>query len=523
MTDVYDYLRGHLEELAAPYLFIGSGLSRRYAQLPSWEELLRNFCTPLKQPFEYYRGLSENDLPKAATAIAKDFYDIWWLSDEFENSRTQHRSLVTDPSLPLKIEIANSFEAAVRNLTIPEELEKEFDLFKKVTVDGIITTNYDRLLSTAFPTFTVFTGQDELLLADPHGIAEIYQIHGSSDSPSTLILTEEDYNKFAERDAYLAAKLMTIFVEHPVIFLGYSMSDPNILQILNSILKALPEKHQDYLKKRLIFVRWDATCTPRITTRTMQVGEASLETTEISTSHFIDIFQALGARERAFPANILRHLKSQVHELVKSNDPEGRLAASTDIDSPNDKLKIVFGVAAELTTKGLVGLSRFELFEDVLNCPDRGLPARNILEETLQSAAFRRNMYVPYWKYLRNGHFLNDEGSLKTGSKIPDRIISYIERETKNLPPKGCRGIENMQDIIDTKGKDWVLTHPWELLNHTQDTEGLREFLIANKDLRSDHKTSTSYAKLVVAYDWLMYGPPHIASQHTTHKEQEHH
>jgi hypothetical protein len=42
-----------------------------------------------------------------------------------------------------------------------------------------------------------------------------------------------------------------------VVFLGYSLSDPNILQILASIVQCLDNKNIGKLKNRLIFVEWD--------------------------------------------------------------------------------------------------------------------------------------------------------------------------------------------------------------------------------------------------------------------------
>jgi hypothetical protein len=35
----------------------------------------------------------------------------------------------------------------------------------------------------------------------------------------------------------LAAKILIIFLEHPVIFLGYSISDKNIENVLKAIVK----------------------------------------------------------------------------------------------------------------------------------------------------------------------------------------------------------------------------------------------------------------------------------------------
>lgn len=63
-------------------------------------------------------------------------------------------------------------------------------------------------------------GQKELFFND-QGIAEIYKIHGSLEVPDSIVINEQDYLQFQENSSYLAAKAETIFMEYPIIFLGY--------------------------------------------------------------------------------------------------------------------------------------------------------------------------------------------------------------------------------------------------------------------------------------------------------------
>ena len=63
MGAVKDFLIPHLAPLATPYLFVGAGLSRRYAALPSWSELLRLFADKTGQPYEFYLSAADGDLP----------------------------------------------------------------------------------------------------------------------------------------------------------------------------------------------------------------------------------------------------------------------------------------------------------------------------------------------------------------------------------------------------------------------------------------------------------------------------
>lgn len=512
MGKAYDFLSHHLKSMSAPYLFVGSGLSRRYADLPDWQGLLRHFSSFTAQPFEYYRGLSSGDLPTTASLLAKDFYPIWWTDSRFAASRTDQGSEVIEPSSALKIEVARYFEDALTGFVIPSSLAEEYALLGRANVEGIITTNYDGILAGVFPDYTVFTGQDELLFEASQGIAEIYMIHGSSKEPQSLVLTREDYDDFRDRDAYLAAKLMTFFVEHPIIFLGYSLSDGNVLEILGSLVRALRGKNADKLRDRLLFVRWDPTAPADVRTHTVQIGSGSIEAYEIVVPDFVDVFRALGTKERALPARVLRHLKHQIYELVKSNDPDGRLVQISDIESTTDQLDVVFGVGAKMTVKGIVGLSRWDLVDDLLGTPDRGLPSSQVIKEAFGSS-FASNWYVPYWKHLRNGGFIIAEsGALSSDAEVPAKVRSYVARDQRNLANRSLPRDLTFQDVLQGAGEDWVLAHPWSLLDRTGDAAGLREFLDVNRAYRQQSYNLTQYAKLALVYDWLMYGPPNRAS-----------
>lgn len=122
-------------------------------------------------PYNYYKGLAESSLPETANLIAQAFYEIWWKSPGYAQSRELNKDRVVDGSSALKFEISSFVESAVQNMLIPDALQAEFDLFKQVVVEGVITTNYDPLLTRVFDGYRVFVGQDELLFSNTQGIA----------------------------------------------------------------------------------------------------------------------------------------------------------------------------------------------------------------------------------------------------------------------------------------------------------------------------------------------------------------
>lgn len=136
-------------------------------------------------------------------------------------------------------------------------LEEELKVLisEKTIIDGVITTNWDLLLENLFPMYKVYVGQSNLLFSNPQKIAEIYKIHGCSSDPKSLVLTKDDYDEFKNKNSYLAAKLLSIFLEHPVFFIGYSLNDENIASILGSISEIMTTNEQrEKIAKNLIFV-----------------------------------------------------------------------------------------------------------------------------------------------------------------------------------------------------------------------------------------------------------------------------
>lgn len=240
-----------------PFLFLGSGITRRYLNLPDWRGLLEHFAREVRgDDFAYsaYENKAKTMdcpvglMPKIAELIQKDYDDKWFDDESIRTIDTEKIELVKAGVSPFKTEVAAYIERSSSiNLSYQDEIEKLSEISEK-SIAGVITTNYDTFLEDHFQGFKKYVGQEQLIFSALQGVAEIYKIHGSVEAPDSIIINETDYQKFESKCAYLAAKLMTIFMEYPIVFMGYSISDSNIQNILKSIVSR-------YCSRRLFIYR----------------------------------------------------------------------------------------------------------------------------------------------------------------------------------------------------------------------------------------------------------------------------
>jgi len=503
-----------------PFLFVGSGLSRRYLGLENWEDLLRKFSSQININFGYYLTTADGDMPRAAKLLAKEFADYWWKSDDFRECREQFDDHHWKIDIPLKIEISNYMNESSSKFVNDPNIQVELKIFKNITINGIITTNWDTLLERLFPDFDVFVGQEELLFSQPQSVAEIYKIHGCCSRPDSLIVTDSDYEKFKGRNSYLAAKLLTIFIEHPVIFMGYSLSDDNILDIFTSMSACLGEENLNKLKDRLFFVEWDSEDEGNeIYPRLITTGEGkNIPLTVIRTKSFIPIYEALQTIKRKFPAKQLRLMKEQLYELVTTNDPNNKIYVM-DIDDQTQSSDIEFvigiGAIAKISKVGYKGIEINNLFEDIV-FNTGGYHAEDIVRETLPELKKGRK-YLPIFKYLKAAGYLDDNtryNSLNHNVKnLLDNILeegfSYFSQAVKSYAKKQpeIQDIGNIANLCKYYDYTHVL-HVIHLLRLEQlSTNELHKFLVDHFDLLYSDKQfdKTSFRRLICLYDWMYY------------------
>jgi hypothetical protein len=411
---------------ASPLLFVGSGLSRRYLGLECWSDLLRYFSKKIDANYLKLQAQSNGNMAELGQLLADEYSKVWWESEEAKDIQEEYKEHFLSDSSPLKIEISRYIKSG-KFIPPTEELKNEIALLKKANIDGVITTNWDMFLESLFPKFTPFIGQDGLIVGRSHGIAEIYKIHGCVSEPNSLVLTSGDYSKFRKKNPYISSKLISAFIERPIIFLGYSLTDEYIAEILEEIVDCFPDSKIDLLRDKLFFVEWDESVeVPEISN---SILHKKIPVKLIRASSFSDIYSVLSETKKRIPAHLFRQIKDELYDLVLTDDPKGQLYVrdASDLDDESGLREYVVGYGAiskikqaeeSLHNKGLVGLKRMDIVREVIF--ETGQYDDKEVVENVFPLLCKGNVRLPIFHYLNKSSYLNKDGNLSGGCSLCD-------------------------------------------------------------------------------------------------------
>lgn len=525
-----------------PTLFVGSGLSRRYLNTPDWKGLLKHFCNYLPTSYGQYlskatlecRDSQDMILPLVATYIEKDFNEVWFTHPDFEEERKTHTRDIDHGIPPLKISVAKFFKknSTLFSHTYETEIQKLQAIGNK-HISSIITTNYDLFFENCFErnSFQTYIGQNELLFSPIMELAEIYKIHGCCTQPSSIIIDSYDYQTFNSKCAYLSAKLLTIFLENPIIFIGYSLNDPNIKRILSSISNCLETDQLETLKERLIFVEWNDTSDKQdyISEKTFSFDNGkSISMQSVYLSDYGDLYDAIASNYVKYEVKSLRRIKEQLYELVKTNKPTEKLYIATSLENSNEDVDFVVGVGvySKFGQVGYKGLNLNQLYRYVLGISELKYDDNAILKDSIPKL-YNGKSTLPVCKLLS---CCTDLSSISERSRnsfkdsIKEMLNSSQTSQIKN-------GYFDMKCKITTYYASHNLSKTLSkipLLNpNLIDKDDLYAFLLKalddeptllNTDKTIKNPSDSAFRKCISIWDWLQYHSD--AQNNLNHLEQ---
>jgi NAD-dependent SIR2 family protein deacetylase len=229
--------------------FLGAGVSIPFG-LPNWGGLLK----------ELDKGLNEVDQQKYQDLIDEgNYFRALSLLKTYSVAYNNEQSIKNDIKRILK-NSQRKQDSNNHNLVDILKLDSQF----------IATTNYDNILSEyrmkyrddfSIPlTLKTLEEVNDLLNND---VQQILHFHGNYDTPSSMIVTEEDYEELYN-EGKIESVLNAIMANRSLLFIGFSFNDQYFKDLYNKIYETIggehfiivPNLHQidakDLLKQNLI-------------------------------------------------------------------------------------------------------------------------------------------------------------------------------------------------------------------------------------------------------------------------------
>jgi tetratricopeptide (TPR) repeat protein len=199
--------------------FIGAGFSKPLG-LPNWTDLVKLITTDLVKDYPddvYIKTAVEQISQKYLTEI-----------EVLDKLKARHH-------LPRMLEILKEkvdIDLGTKNL----------DRHKKLwtITDQVITTNYDKALEHVAPArIDKVVHEDDFHIAQlAHAERFLYKVHGTIEQPAKCIMFSDQYEKLYDRDTGASIELFNMLSGKTVIFIGFSLADPFVNELLSLRQKA---------------------------------------------------------------------------------------------------------------------------------------------------------------------------------------------------------------------------------------------------------------------------------------------
>lgn len=321
-----------------PIFFIGAGLSRRYLNTPNWEKLLieiskqigcdydkiskecNNENERIAQELEYYcfrkaainspdyenrRKLFRNLIKNIFVEYVEKYFETYEKTEETALSTTRQfdvimEEYVTTQDIKEQAKQYRDMAIKLQNISVAKRKEIEIIELRKITPRAIITTNYDTLIENIIykNKCNVYVGQEANRIEKEDTTdkkIDLYKIHGSVSDSNSIVITKEDYDYFFEKSKYLYSKIFTMFWEYPIVFMGYSISDRNIKDILTVMVNTMTEDEKEKLQKHIWIIEYEKESEKeRVETKKIELlNGKDIDVTCFYLCYYDDIFTSL--------------------------------------------------------------------------------------------------------------------------------------------------------------------------------------------------------------------------------------
>lgn len=533
---------GILDELIKknefPIIFIGSGISKRYLKnYPSWLELLekiwkeiekyegeekRNFYSKLNYISEKLERekIEDKDFHvnvEMASSIEKRIKNLYY-ENKFKIENLTQEETYKNKINPFKKYLANIFSSNELINSNSEELKEFKNMLKKSRV--ILTTNYDTFIEDSFgdnerEILKKYIGQKGLFQGGT-GYCELYKIHGSIEEPNSIIITEEDYKEYDKNSILITSKIVSSLLNSPIIFIGYSLTDLNIKNIIKNFSNSLDEKEKSLLSKRIIIINWKKD-EENIIEEIITDSSLNCTYTVIKTDNYLEVFKKIGKiNQGATPAEISK-FEHIIKELIVQRGKKGELDKTIVNLISNEDLKNIKNIG-DLNIAVAIGDKKILVKSpSILDYLEEYFKDENNIEVEIQLRFLAQQNYTsdfPALKYLTKNNIDNlnllDNEKIKLRKRLT-KLESYEIKITAYKIKLNTKKIDEVRKFSKQKIKNGAKAKLEEIecaiinfnINNFKKTD-LKDYILSRlQQMKKDNNVEilTNFRKLLINYD----------------------
>ncbi|WP_425437518.1 SIR2 family NAD-dependent protein deacylase [Neisseria iguanae] len=191
---------------------------------------------------------------------------------------------------------------------------------------------------------------NDILLSNPYG--SVYKIHGCVSRPEKIILTEDDYNNFKVKYELIRAQLLSLFIHNPIIFLGYSVGDENVKDILKTIFTYVETNSEEAqkIRRNFLLVEYEnGSDNIEVSEHNIDISWlTTIRINKIKTDKFLEIYKELAALTLPISAMDVKKMQSIVKEINTGGNIKVYFTEDMDSLSNGDRV-IAIGSSKTIT------------------------------------------------------------------------------------------------------------------------------------------------------------------------------
>lgn len=480
-----------------PVLFIGTGISLRYLKNSyTWNGLLKKIAFELTNNEEFYLDLKSKcyqnnayQYEKIATLLEEEFNTL--LSKD-RNGKFKEINDIFYENMQKDINLSRFkiyISQLLSDLEYKDNMSNEILELKKIrkNISSIITTNYDKFIEKIF-NFNPLIGND-ILLSNPYG--SVYKIHGCISEQNHIIFTENDYKLFLEKYELIRAQLLSLFIHNPIIFMGYSISDENIKNILKTVFTYIePNSEQaEKIRNNFLLVEYEENSTSdEIVEHDIDLeGFSTIRINKLKTDDFIPIYTALSDLHLPVSAMDIRKVQNIFKEISTGGNIKVSITDNLD-EVNNDEKILVFGsvnsIQYQFNNSSEIISQYFQIIDE----------SNYQILSLIDKLSIHKNQYFPVYGFAKISNKIIKIEELKIQQE--NKLMSINKSKYKNQHTS----IESILNDINIANSNKNNAMIWSTLREQINLEELEKYLRDFND-----KTSTEYRSLLATYDYQKY------------------